>query len=365
MGVAVLPRWAMARRTRPRPGRASIRTRAPQTSWATLKDSALLDLRFKDLGLKLEGTWLQDMTERLKSELAQRGLRFRPHFWLSTEWFSPDGVPGVAIPFYLAHPRLMSLERRQMLEVEGGTRDTCMRILRHETGHAIDTAYRLRRRKKWQQAFGSPAAKYPEHYRPKPHSRKFVLHLDWWYAQSHPLEDFAETFAVWLKPGSRWRSDYEGWPALQKLEYVDELMGEISKQPRRVNNRERTDPVSRNKMTLREHYAKRREFYGVDLGDSYDGHLRDLFTEAPRGSKRTRAAAFLRSHRAEIRGTVSWWTGQHPYTVDQFLQEMIKRCRVLDLRVSGATRQARTDAAVLLTVQVMRGVAGGGYRIAL
>ena len=26
------------------------------------------------------------------------------------------------------------------------------------------------------------------------------MHLDPWYAQSHPDEDFAETFAVWLTP---------------------------------------------------------------------------------------------------------------------------------------------------------------------
>src|SRR5690606_6795849 len=138
-------------------------------------------------------------------ELERRHIKLRPHVWLAEEWFAADGVPGIAIPFYLAHPRLIKLEQRQMLEVEGGTRDECMRILRHEAGHALDTAYRIRRRKQWREVFGPASKKYPEYYHAKPYSKNYVLHLDSWYAQSHPSEDFAETFAVWLKPDSRWR----------------------------------------------------------------------------------------------------------------------------------------------------------------
>ena len=116
--------------------------------WADLPDEQLLDLRMNELGLKIEGSWLEPRLEALTSDLAARGLQFRPHYWLSAEWFSPDGVPGVAIPFYLAHPRLMKLEKSQMLEVEGGTPEWCLKILRHEAGHAIDNAYALRRRRK-------------------------------------------------------------------------------------------------------------------------------------------------------------------------------------------------------------------------
>ena len=49
-------------------------------------------------------------------------------------------------------------------------------------------------------------------YTPDPNSRAYVQHLDYWYAQSHPFEDYAETFAVWLRPSSRWKRRYEGWP---------------------------------------------------------------------------------------------------------------------------------------------------------
>src|SRR5437773_3246711 len=190
---------------------ASVET-APE--WAAWPDEKLLDLRLCDLHLKLRhsGSLLERIRE-LYRELRQRGIAFRPHFWLAEEWFSPDGVPGIAVPFYLAHPRLAQLELHQMLEVEGGSHDWCMRILRHETGHAIDNAYRLRSRKQRPKIFGEASRRYPEYYTPKPYSKSFVLHLDSWYAQSHPAEDFAETFAVWLGPEEAWRRRYQGWPA--------------------------------------------------------------------------------------------------------------------------------------------------------
>ena len=146
---------------------------------------------------------LQGHGIRTIGELAARELVFRPRFWLSDEWFSPAGVPGVGIPFYLAHPRLMRLERHQMFEVEGGTREGCLRLLRHELGHAVDHAYRLSRRKDWRDVFGSASLPYPDAYRPNPASKRFVQHLDGWYAQAHPDEDFAETFAVWMTPRAR------------------------------------------------------------------------------------------------------------------------------------------------------------------
>ena len=138
-------------------------------------------------------------------------------------------MPGIAIPFYLAHPRLAKLELAQMLEVEGGDPEACLRILRHEAGHAIDNAYALRRRPTRRRLFGNPAIEYPEYYTPKPYSKSFVQHLDHWYAQSHPDEDFAETFAVWLDPNSMWATRYAGWPAQRKLEYMDRLMRELAR----------------------------------------------------------------------------------------------------------------------------------------
>src|ERR1043165_3053041 len=194
-----------------------------EPEWVSWSNEKLLDLPMNQLGVTLDGAFLSGQIEQLYTELEARQLVFRPHFWLSNEWFTPDGVPGIAVPFYLAHPRLEKLEMDQMLEVEGGTPEWCMRILRHEAGHAIDNAFKLRQRRRRQQIFGPSYKAYPEYYDPKPYSKSFVLHLDSWYAQSHPDEDFAETFAVWLTL-SDWRERYAGWPALKKLEYMDALM---------------------------------------------------------------------------------------------------------------------------------------------
>lgn len=344
---------------------AARRAKASDPDWVELDYEALLGLRLKDLGLRFEGSWVEPLVEQLHEEMAAAGIRFKPHVWISSEWFSPDGVPGIAIPFYLFHPRLMALERRQMMEVEGSTKSTCMKILRHEAGHAVDTAYGLRRLSAWRRVFGPAGRRYPTHYQPRMTSREYVQHLDWWYAQSHPVEDFAETFAVWLGSEAGWRRKYADWPALEKLEFVDELMAGLGRRRRVATTRRKYDPISRSQLTLREHYEARRAHYGVDQPDFYDAYLKEAFEAGGSRKKGEPAAAFLRRNRADLRGTVAYWTGQHPYTVDQFLLEMVRRARKLDLRVPRAAGRARRDVLVVLTVQVMRGVNGRGYRIAL
>src|SRR6202167_3207140 len=177
--------------------------RARRLDWTRLSDRELLQLRICDLRLDLRRSPLQRYVRRLYNELDGRGIRFRPHVWLSEEWFSPDGVPGIAMPFYLAHPRLERLVRHIMREAEGGNTRLLQRILRHEAGHALDNAYRLRRRKRWREVFGPASLPYPARYRARAGRRRYVHHLGEWYAQAHPTEDFAETFAVWLTPRSR------------------------------------------------------------------------------------------------------------------------------------------------------------------
>ncbi len=322
-------------------------------------------MRFCDLGLSLDNADLRDRIRQLYDELAGRGLRFRPHCWLSNEWFSPDGVPGVAIPFYLAHPRLRRLEEKMMLEVEGGTKTWCMQLLRHETGHAIQTAYRLHRRTAWRKLFGRSTKPYPSTYSPKPFSRKYVLHLDWWYAQSHPSEDFAETFAVWLRSGSTWRKQYKDWPALKKLKYVDELMAEIGDTPQPVRSRERTDALPTLHHTLREHYREKQQLYQSDYPEFYDRDLRRIFPENNEMRRTMPASTLLRRIRPDLRNRLASWTGEHAYVIDQVLKEMIGRCRELDLRVSRSVDEVRLEAAILLTMQVTNFLHSGEHRLTL
>ena len=72
------------------------RVRRAQRSWTRLSDEQLLGLRFCDLKLKIERSPVAKRVKRPYSELDKRQISFRPHVWLSEEWFSPDGVPGVS-----------------------------------------------------------------------------------------------------------------------------------------------------------------------------------------------------------------------------------------------------------------------------
>jgi hypothetical protein len=333
--------------------------------WASWPDEKLLDLRLCDLGVSIAGTGLERLIEQVNGELAVRGLRFRPHYWLADEWFTPDGVPGVAIPFYLAHPRLAKLELTQMLEVEGGDPESCLRILRHELGHAIDNAYDLRRRPTRRRVFGPPATPYPEYYTPKPYSKSFVQHLDHWYAQSHPDEDFAETFAVWLDPHSMWTTRYAGWPAERKLQYMDRLMRELAHRRPIVRSVRQLDPVSRLRKTLRDHYRSKREHYGLDHPDFYDSDLRNLFSDSSQYAKNPSAARFVQRNRREVRTTVASFTDSYQYTIDQLLEKIIERCRELNLRLMDSEESTKTDFLVFLTVQTMNYLHSGRHRVAL
>ena len=330
-----------------------------------MTDEQLLDHRLCDLPLCIEGTPLQRRVQRLYDELQSRSVRFRPHVWLSHEWFAPDGVPGFAIPFYLAHPRLIKLERQQMLEVEGGNERECMRILRHEAGHALDTAFRLHFKQRWRQVFGSYAQPYPDSYKPKPTSRNYVLHLNAWYAQAHPAEDFAETFAVWLNSGSRWRRRYQNWPALRKLEYVDHLMGEVAGMPPINKLRIKVEPLSDLRQTLRQHYRNKRQYYAVEWLTFYDRDLRRIFSQEPQQAGHPTASSFLRRIRGELRHAVAEGTGAHHYTVDHVLKNMIARCKDLKLRIAIPESRAKEQAIIMLTVQTMNVVHSGYHRVAV
>ena len=345
-------------------GRQRLRKLGPD-ALAALSDEELLEVQFRELDLTLEGTDLELRIERLNGELAARDLTFRPHFWLSDEWFTPDGIPGIAVPFYLAHPRLAKLEMAQMLEVEGGDPASCMRILRHEAGHAIDNAFHLRRRVRRRELFGSSRVPYPDYYSPKPYSKNFVLHLDSWYAQSHPDEDFAETFAVWLTPDSQWPQRYHEWPALRKLEYVDLVMQSLAGRAPAVTTTATVDHLADLKGTLRQHYRRKRRHYGIDYPSFYDRDLRRLFSDAPEHGQNMTAAQFLGRIRKPVRRMVGSWTGIYQYTIDQVLEDVIERCRQLNLRLAVPEDQARLEFTVLLTVQTMNYLHDGRHRVAL
>src|SRR5262249_46741148 len=180
-------------------------------------------------GLTIAGTPLEPVVAAFEAELDRAGIRrLRPRFYLSTEWGVPFDTIAIAIPFYLARPDLTALQEERAGLVEGLGRADILRYLRHEMGHVVNYGYQLSGREDWVKRFGSIPQPYEEEYRPEPFSPRFVNHLPGWYAQKHPDEDWAETFAVRMTPGLDWRAEYAGRPeALAKLEYCDAVMAEL------------------------------------------------------------------------------------------------------------------------------------------
>lgn len=330
--------------------------------WADWPKDKLLSARICDLGLRIKGSPLQPRIEQLYRELERRDLEFQPHFWLSDDWYCPDDIPGVAIPFFLAHSRLRRLEYESVLEVEGGTRDWCMRLLRHETGHALLNAYRLDRRRDWKRTFGRPSAPYPDTYQPQPYSKHYVLNLPNWYAQAHPHEDWAETFAVWLRPRSDWRRRYHDWPALRKLQYVDDLMQEVRESRPRLRNRRTVLPVDRMRMTVGEYYEAKIERYGSHSPEFSDRDLRKLFSSDPEYAGNPKASRYIRAVRRDVIDVVERWTAEYKYRINEVLKQMIKRCDTLQLRIVGDEQETKPELVALVTTLVMHKLYSDGFR---
>jgi hypothetical protein len=337
---------------------------ATTRNWSRLSKEKLLDCRICDLGLSLKNSPTEPFIDRLYSELEKKQLLFQPHFWISDEWYCPDGIPGVSIPFFLMHPRLRRLEKDNMLEVEGGNRRWFMMLLRHETGHALLNAYKLDAQKDWRKVFGNPRARYPETYLPKPYSKRFVVNLPGWYAQAHPHEDWAETFAVWLNPRSDWKKRYHKWPALKKLEYVDNLMASLQDKKPVLRNKRTEYPVEKIRMTLREYYVQKRARYGLDSPEFFDIDLRKLFViSEPGGGEK--ASRYIRRSKKDIMDVVERWTGEYKYRINEVLKDMIQRCDELDLRVGDNREELMPELTACLTMLVMNKLHSGGFHISL
>jgi hypothetical protein len=252
-----------------------------------------------------------------------------------------------------------------MHEVEGGNLRWLRRILRHEAGHAIDTAYRLRRRKRWREVFGPASLPYPVSYVPRPGSRRYVMHLGHWYAQSHPTEDFAETFAVWLAPNSTWRNDYADWPALRKLSYVDEVMEEIHDSPAPVRSRKHIEPLRESRITLRQYYEDKRAYYDTSETDRYDQRLKRVFGARARYPGRPAASTFIRQVRPQLQRLLIRRSRLHPYLVHNVMRIVIQRTRDLDLCVHRPIRRTKRETFRLLERILFDSIRRGRERYAL
>ncbi|MBP9855398.1 MAG: putative zinc-binding metallopeptidase [Candidatus Omnitrophica bacterium] len=298
----------------------------------TISDEELLNTRLCDLPLTIKGTWLEDCVEELYKELAQKQIQFRPKCFLADEWLTPEKETCIGIPFYLAHPRLTALEKKYMNAAEGDGVNECLKLLRHEAGHAIYYAYKLHNRRKWQTLFGSSKTEYAETYKYRPYSRNFVRHLEGHYAQYHPEEDFVETFAVWLTPNLDWGNRYKGWKALEKLQYVDELMRSLKKQNPTNTSAKQFWRISTIKCTLKYFYKKKKQSLAEDNPDFHDPFLKNQFPlESTVQKQGYPADAIFKKYRRELINSVALISGEKKHTIDELLKSMQKRSRQLHL----------------------------------
>ncbi|MDO8495545.1 MAG: hypothetical protein Q7S32_03440 [bacterium] len=220
----------------------------------------ILKTPLNELGVTLANSPLEAAVKKLYEELSQSGIQFRPATYLSTDWGCPDGVPVIAMPFYLADETLWKIEKEKMGlgDKINTTADQgeIQQILRHEAGHAFNYAYKLHTLPGWQDMFGVYEKAYEDNFAPIAGSDRFVKHLEGWYAQKHPDEDFAETFAVAITPGFDWKKIYKGTEAYMKLVYVTELIKEYRDKPVPAFASTLDEPIETVKMTVEEWYTK-------------------------------------------------------------------------------------------------------------
>lgn len=324
-------------------------------SWETVRYE-LLNTPINELGLQIEGSPLEPFIERLYRELARKQLKFRPEFYLTDAWGCPDGVPVIGIPFYLADKRLARIEEEQTGEIED--EQMLMMLLRHEAGHALNYAYRLYQDEEWAEVFGPFSRPYRDSFRPDPFSRQFVRHIvhhqyGRTYAQKHPDEDFAETFAVWLTPRSGWRRRYRNWPAIRKLQYVDRLLKGIrSETPKRTWGQLCT-PVDKMDMVLAEHYGQRAERYRAAAQGYVDDKLREIFPPV-RGRALSQAGDLLRRNQEELLTRVMRWSGLENGEVRTLLDKLQDRAEALGLEYRRQQKAAKLmDLTALATSLAM------------
>jgi len=324
-------------------------------SWETVRYE-LLNTRIDQMGLQVEGSPVEPFVQRLYRELAAKGLKFRPAFYLTDAWGCPDEVPVIGIPFYLADKHLARIEEEQTGEIEDD--QLILMLLRHEAGHAINYAYRLYQDPRWAEIFGPFSRPYRDVFQANPFSRQFVRHIvahqyGRTYAQKHPDEDFAETFAVWLTPRSGWRRRYRNWPAIRKIEYVDELMQAISTLPPKRTQGQLCTPVEDMNMLLAEHYGQRAERYRAAAQGYVDDKLREVFPPV-RGRTLVQAGDMLRAKREALLSRVQRWSGLDKEEIRTLLTKLEDRADVLGLHYRRQDAGAKLiDVTALITSLAM------------
>ncbi len=339
-----------------------------------ITEEVLLKTRLCDLPIAIEGTWLKECVDDLYRELNAKGLSFHPECYLADEWLTPEGETVIGIPFYLAHPALIKLEHKMMLEAEGEGKAWCMQLLRHEAGHSFSYAYDLHKRRDWKNVFGSSKETFEGTYKFKPYSKSYVRHLDGFYAQYHPDEDFVETFAVWLTPNSNWHQTYQGWKALKKLQFVDGIMNEIKgTSPLKKKGRKLWDQKKLT-ITLEKYYRRKKALEQEEFPDFHDLQLNKIFKsltqeewlafnkERRKNKNLITAESLIRKYSKNLLNNVDRCTGERKYMISDLLKNISLRTKQLNMIVTQDQTNALMQLSVYVTSLVMNYVHTGWFR---
>jgi hypothetical protein len=321
----------------------------------------------RDLGLSIAGTALEPVILEFEREIEQLGLAVKPRFYLSTDWGVVTGTVAIGIPFYLAHPELTHFHAERVGFIEGYSRADILRYLRHEMGHVVNYAYLLHEQDEWARLFGRYDQPYVENYKPSPFSRRFVQHLPGWYAQKHPDEDWAETFAVWMTPGVDWREEYADQPAaLAKLEYCDRTMARLRESPPLETSAHAEEDVAELPFSLEQYYGGDALSTG-EFPRLFDGALRAIFEEFATDDSndppiRQRASALMTKLERELMANVYRWTGHFPERTRSLLRHLAARADVLGLTYAPAREaQAAIGLTTFVSALAMNYVHSGNY----
>jgi hypothetical protein len=329
---------------------------------SAFQESAERAVPIRDLGLTIVGTSLEPVIDTFQKEIAAAHIKVAPRFYLSTEWGVADQSIAIAIPFYLARPELTQLHAERACHVEGSGPRELLRYLRHEMGHVINYAYRLHDQKEWVERFGSMQRPYEEEYRPRPFSREYVHHLPGWYAQKHPDEDWAETFAVWMTPGLDWRTQYAKWPgALRKLEYCERAMKDVIDRDPVITADTHHEDVETISLSLDQFY---RDAHGT-LGErpqGLEGMLATMFADNEQAAVRAPAAALIHRLERDLPASVYQWTGHLPERTRWLIDFLAERADAAQLTYRVSQEKELTIALTsLVTALAMNYLQSGKY----
>lgn len=303
----------------------------------------ILSKRINDLPLKIQGTKLEALINQLYQKLVEHKIIFRPKCYLSDDWGCPDGIPVIGIPFYLADPKLSEFEG-EFTGISAENDKEITMYLYHEAGHAFNYAYKLYLQPEWRSLFGLFSKAYKEDYKPKPFCPSFVRHIPGWYAQKHPDEDFAETFAVWLR-NDNWQKIYSETPALTKLLYIDRITKEWGGKEPLVTEISLDTPIEELTDTLKDWYSSEDGTgYKIKLPQLINEDLKSLFHATD--SDKT-AAEFMSKNRRRLSQNINAWTGIDQELIEVLLSNLIKRVKVMNLKVEEVRSE---DTLINLTI---------------